>query len=109
MMVQRRAQEYAMRLRVVRAIPCAPVLEHRALHDHRDRLRREDRADEQQQKLRFQQDRHRTQGSAQCERAGVAHEHFSRVRVVPQKTDQGAEQGHAEYRELSGPAQIIDL
>src|SRR4051812_1092007 len=58
--VQRRAQQQPVFLRVLQAIPLAAVLEDVALAEHRQRLRHEDEADEEEQEFGFEQDRDRS-------------------------------------------------
>ena len=73
-------------------------LEH--LQDHRERLDHEDAADEEQQQLDLQHDRHRGDRAAQRHRAGVAHEHLGRERVEPEEADRGADQRRADERDV---------
>src|SRR5687767_12509506 len=70
--VQRRAQEYPVRARVVEAVLHLAMLEDTPLDDHRGGFRDEDAADDQQQELGLEQDRDDPKRATQGERAGVS-------------------------------------
>src|SRR5438270_5840128 len=90
-MVQRRHFENAFLARLVRA----------HLQDHRKRLNHEDTADEWQQQLLLDDDGDRADGSAQRQRADIAHKYLRWMRVIPEKSDAGTNHGTTKDGELS--------
>src|SRR5262249_38324841 len=101
-MVERRAPENPMGLRVLEPEPPPTVLENNTLEDDGNHFRHEYGADEGEHELGLEQDRHRAERSAERQRAGVAHEDLRRMRVVPKESDQGADHRQAEHRQLAG-------
>src|SRR5262249_52950895 len=74
-------------------------LEGRHLDDDRQSFEQEDAADNKQQQLLLDQNRHRRESGAERERADIAHENFRGIRVVPEEAerradDRAAEDGH---------------
>src|ERR1700686_3517365 len=59
------------------------------LQDHRQRLDDENATDERQQQLLLDHDGYSADRAAQRQRADIAHKHFRRMRVVPQKSNGG--------------------
>src|SRR5688500_13506293 len=108
MVVQRRAQEEPVLLRVLESVPPLPVLEEEPLPKHRDRLDHEDEADEDQQEFRLEQNGDGSERAAERQRTGIAHEHLRRIRVVPQKADQRSDHRGAKDGELPGVDEIED-
>ena len=70
------------------------------LQDDRQRLDYEDAADKRQQQFLLDEYGDGADGAAQGERTDVAHEDFSRMRVVPEKTNGGAHHGAAKNGQL---------
>src|SRR5262245_1095424 len=103
-MVQRRAAENAIGLRVLLPVSTFSILEDRSLQDYGCRLGHEHTTDDEQQELRLEQNCHGPERTAERERAGVAHEHVGGMRVVPEEPDACAEDRRAEDRELSSVA-----
>ena len=68
------------------------------LQDHGERLDYENASDERQEQLLLDHDGHRADRAAERQRADIAHEYFGRMRVVPEKSDGGADHGSAENR-----------
>ena len=108
MVVERRSQKHAMRLRILQPMAAPAVLEHEPLQDHAHHFADEYAADHQQKELALEQNRHRAERTAERERARVAHEDLRRERVEPQEADARAEHGGAEDGELPGPAHVKD-
>src|SRR5207244_1261182 len=71
------------------------------LQDHRHHLGHEDQADKGQHEFGLEQDGHDAERAPESERAGVTHEDLRRMRVVPEKSDQRADQRKAENGELT--------
>src|SRR5579883_1067684 len=71
------------------------------LQDDGERLQNEDAADENQQHLLLDQDRHHRHRSAEPERTYVAHENLRGMRVVPEKPERGAGHRAAKDRQLA--------
>jgi len=70
------------------------------LEDDRQRLNDEDASDERQQQFLLDQHRHGADGSAQRERANIAHKDFGRMGVIPEEANGRADHGAAENRQL---------
>ena len=75
-------------------------LEGRDLDDDRGRFEHEDAADQHQQHLLLDQDRHGAERAAEGQRADVAHEDLGGVSVVPEKAEARADQRAAEDGQL---------
>src|ERR1700749_4561551 len=71
------------------------------LQDDRERFDDKYAADEGQQELLFDHDRDRADRASKSERAYVAHEDLGGMRVVPEKSDGGADHGAAENGEFA--------
>src|SRR6202521_5340459 len=71
------------------------------LQDHRKRLDNENAANERQQQFLLDHDGYGTNRAAQRQRSDSAHEHFRRMRVVPQKSNRGTNHGSAEDSKLT--------
>src|SRR5260370_24622215 len=67
------------------------------LKDHRNGFDHEDAADKRQQQLLLDDHGHGSDGAAEGERSYVAHKDLRRMRVVPEKTEAGANHGAAKY------------
>ena len=106
MVVERGHAKDLVRVRVLFPISALAPTIHARLHDHRYRFRGKHAARNEQQKLRFEQNRNRTECAANRERAGIPHEHLRRMRIEPQESERGAHQGAAENRQLAGAGEI---
>src|SRR5438094_2078648 len=79
------------------------------LDDDRHGLEHEQAADDGEHDLVLGHDRHRAQGAADGERAGVAHEHLGGRRVEPQKAQPGADQGGEQHGKLAGTRDVMEI
>ena len=102
MMVQRSHAKDPVGIGVLPPAGALEPLVGAGLEQHRERLRGKHATDQQQEKLRLEQDRHRAQRAADRQAAGVAHEHLGGMRVEPEKTDRGPHECRAEDRQLAG-------
>src|SRR5271165_4177577 len=66
------------------------------LQDHRQRFDYEDSSDEGKEEFLLDHDGDGADGAAEGERAYIAHEDFGGMRVIPKKSDGGADHGSAE-------------
>src|ERR1700676_57356 len=71
------------------------------LQDYRQRLDDENTANERQQQFLFDHHGYGADRAAQRQRADIAHKHFRRMRVVPEKSNGGTDHGSAKNSELS--------
>src|SRR5277367_3501161 len=99
MMVQRSHPEH----------PLAGELERAHLDDDRERFHHEHAADGEQQNFLLDDNRDGAEGTAEGERADVAHEHFRRMRVVPEKTERGSDQRTAKDDQFAGVGNFGDV
>ena len=76
----------------------ASQLERTDLQDNGQHFENEYAADNDEQNLRFRQNRHRRHAAADAQRAGIAHEHIGRMRVEHQEAEQRADHRGGENR-----------
>src|SRR5258708_18241608 len=105
-MMERRTQEDAVLLRELQAVAALAILEHVALNDHGHHLGEEHHADEQQEKLRLEEDGNGSDRAAEREGARVTHEYLCRIGIEPEKPDQCSDHREAVDRELTRMLQI---
>src|SRR5712692_2488258 len=87
----------------------AAQLERTDLQNHRHRFDNENPAYKKEQNLLLDNHRNDAQRSSKRERTNVAHEHFSGVRVVPQKSQRRADQRPTQDRQLSDARDVLNL
>src|SRR3954465_2250180 len=97
MVVQRRSLEDSMLSRLLETVSSLPILEHEALQDDGYHLGDEHSSHQQQQKLGFEQDRHRCQRATERQRTGIAHEYFRGMGVVPEESYTRSHQRGTEH------------
>src|SRR4051812_1411100 len=85
--------------------------ENRNLDHHRYSLEDEHTADKWEQKFLLGQNRDRPERTADRQTADIAHKHLGGWRVVPQKSETGADHRAAKYRQLRclGPMGQIQI
>ncbi len=107
-MVQRCHPKDAVLIGVLSSAPALVPPEHPGLEDHRQRLCSEHTTNDEQKKLRPQEDRRGPECPADGQTPGVAHENLCWVSIEPEEANGRAAEAGEEDGELAGTRQIVD-
>src|SRR5579859_7581594 len=89
--------------------PLAAQLKRANLQNDRERFDHKNAADEKQQDFLLDDDGDDPKGSAERQRADIAHEDFSGMSVVPEKTERSANQRAAKDRQFADARNVLNV